>query len=106
MQFEIIKERPKISVRVTRDSVCAGDDADAPHEKLIEIPSFIDPMALYAHIGTSYLPGVNGYGHSWDLMLNGNLIGVYGSGSFKPKVKEVAYAESNHVHFKYHSAAY
>lgn len=34
--FEVLKERTRILVVLTRYSVCAGDDCDAPDEKAIE----------------------------------------------------------------------
>ena len=36
-EFQVLKARPKIPVVLTRDSVCAGDDCDAPHEKTVEV---------------------------------------------------------------------
>ena len=44
--FEILRAKPKIFVVLTRDSVCAGDDCDAPHEKKIEVHSLVDPGAF------------------------------------------------------------
>jgi hypothetical protein len=36
-KFRILKSKPKIVIVLTRDSVCAGDDCDAPHEKVVEV---------------------------------------------------------------------
>ena len=53
---------PKIEVKLTRDSVCACDDCDAPHE----VYSFVAPQAFVEQFWTGYLPSVNGIGHSLD----------------------------------------
>jgi hypothetical protein len=44
--FEVLRDRPKLYIRLTRDSVCAGDDCDAQHEKTVSVYSFVDPTAL------------------------------------------------------------
>lgn len=106
MQFQILKDRPKLKVRVTRDSVCAGDDCNAPHEKVILIHSFTDPVALASNISTSYLPNVNGIGHTWDCILNGNKIAEIRTSGIEPSVHEVTFCENNEIHFVYHSARY
>ena len=72
--FEVLRGRPMLHVRMTRDSVCAGDDCDAPHERTVSVHSFVDPSALVSHLASGYLPTVNGLGHTWDCMLNGQLI--------------------------------
>ena len=105
-QFHILKERPKISLRITRDSVCAGDDIDAPHELVVETHSFLDPMALASHIATGYLPSISGIGYSWDCLLNDKLFATISAGGIEPKVTEVSYAGINHIHLRYRSAMY
>lgn len=106
MQFEILRDRPRVSIRLTRDSVSAGDDCDAPHEKAIEMPSFKDPQALSNHLSAAYLPSVAGIGHTWDCLLNGTVVGTVSANGFNPKTREVQYDAENHVHFRYHSATY
>ena len=49
---------------------CAGDDCDAPHEKTVEVYSFVDPEAFARGISSGYLPSVAGVGHSWTCLLN------------------------------------
>jgi hypothetical protein len=63
-----------IRIKLTRDSVCAGDDIDAPHERIVEVYSFTDTHSFVNQFATGYLPSVNGYGHSWTAYLNGNPI--------------------------------
>ena len=105
-RFYILKERPKIEIQMTRDSVAAGDDCDAPHEKKVTIYSFLDPVILASHLSSGYLPIVNGVGHTWDCVLNGKIIANITTTGISPKVSEVAFFEFNQVHFVYHSATY
>ena len=105
-QFHILKDRPKINLRITRDSVCGGDDIDAPHELMVETHSFLDPIVLASHISTGYLPSVSGIGHSWDCLLNDKLFATISAGGIDPKVTEVSYARINHIHLRYRSAMY
>ena len=66
---DVLRDRPRIPLTVTRDSVCAGDDCDAPHEKLLEGYSFLDPAAFAGAVSHSYLPSVSGVGHTWTCTL-------------------------------------
>jgi len=105
-QFQILKSRPTLSIRLTRDSVCAGDDVDAPHEKTVITHSFLDPVALASHLSSVYLPTVNGAGHSWDCTLNGKIFARISKDGIVSKRIEMQYDSCNHVHFVYHSARY
>jgi len=105
-EFYILKDRPKIDIQLTRDSVCAGDDCDAPHEKTVSIYSFLDPIALISHLYSGYLPTVDGMGHTWDCALNGKNIATITVNNIALKVSEVVYSEVNHIHFAYNSARY
>lgn len=91
---------------MTIDSVCAGDDCDAPHEKMVSIHSFLDSETLVPHTSTGYLPTVDGVRHTWDCILNGKSIQTITVRDVTPKVSEVVYAAANHIHFIYHSARY
>lgn len=104
--FQILKRRPKIEVRMTRDSVCARDDCDAPHEKIIKIHSFTDPAQFAKESSSGYLPSVSGVGHSWDCILNKKRIASIKCSTIEPLVREVEFEEENEVHFRYHSATY
>jgi hypothetical protein len=104
--FEILKGQPRVTIRVTRDSVAAGDDFDPPHARDVETYSFLDPVALIRSIHPGYLPGVAGVGHSWDCILNDRLIATVTVRDVRPKVHEVEYRAENHLHFLYRSAEY
>ncbi|HVU16117.1 MAG TPA: hypothetical protein VHD32_04295 [Candidatus Didemnitutus sp.] len=102
--FEVLKARPKIPVAMTRDSVCAGDDCDAPHEKKLEVHSFLDPRAFVSAVSSGYLPAVAGVGHSWTCVLNGAKIAEIRVSSIQSLVREIEFSDDNHIHFVYHSA--
>ena len=104
VEFQIFKAKPKITVILTRDSVCAGDDCDAPHEKTVEVYSFIDPEAFARTISADYLPSVAGIGHSWTCVLNGVKVAEVTSSGIRALVHESPFSEQNRAHFVYHSA--
>ena len=105
-EFQILKARPKIQVVLTRDSVCAGDDCDAPHEKTVEVYSFVDPEAFAREVSSGYLPSVAGVGHSWTCELNGVKIAEIGHAGIQVLLRESPLLEKNRVHFVYHSARF
>ena len=106
VEFQILKDRPKIRVVLTRQSVCAGDDCDAPHEKTIEVYSFVDPEAFAREISSGYLPSVAGIGHSWTCVLNGIKIAEISHSGIRALVRENTFVEENRAHFIYHAAQF
>ena len=104
--FEILKGRPRVSLVLTRDSVCAGDDCEAPHEKKIEAYSLLAPDAFAREVSSGYLPSVAGSGHSWICVLNGRKIAEVTVSDVKSLVSETPFADENRVHFTYKSATY
>ena len=105
-EYSVVKDRPTMRFRITRDSVCAGDDVDAPHEVIRETHSFIDPIALASNLAAGYLPSVAGQGHSWDCVVNDQPVARIDMNGVSPCTTEVQYRDANHVHFRYNSAAY
>jgi hypothetical protein len=101
-----LKAKPKIPVALTRDSVCAGDDCDAPHAKTVEVYSFVDPEAFTRAISTNYLPSVAGVGHSWTCVLNEVKIAEVTSSGIRALVRESPFSDENRAHFVYHSARF
>jgi hypothetical protein len=104
-EFALLKDRPKLKIELSRDSVCAGDDCN-DHTQTIEIYSFVKTDILVSNISIDYLPHVNGIGHSWDCFLNDNIIATITKNKVIPKVSEVSFNENNKMFFKYHSANY
>ena len=105
-EFKILKATPKILVVLTRDSVCAGDDCDAPHERKLEVYSFTEPEAFARAVSSGYLPSVAGVGHSWTCVLNGVKIAEIGNSGVRVLVRESPFSAENRVHFIYHAARF
>jgi hypothetical protein len=105
-ESQILKAKPKILVVLTRDSVCAGDDCDAPHEKTVEVYSFVDPDAFTRAIAAGYLPSVAGQGHSWTCVLNGVRIAEVTTSGIRALVRENPFSQENRAHFLYHSSQF
>lgn len=104
--FRVLKDRHTISVEMTRNSVCAGDDCDAPHTKTIELHSFLDPVEFTREASSGYLPQVAGVGHSWICVLNETQIAKITTSDIQPLVREVEFGDINKIHFVYNSSTY
>ena len=105
-EFEILADRPKVEITLTRDSVCAGDDCEAPHERRVEVYSFTNPYKFVNQFWTGYLPSVRGVGHAWTVMLNGKAIALLTTTTIEPKVSRIEFEANNAIYFVYHSATY
>jgi hypothetical protein len=103
---EALKSKMTIPVVLTRDSVCAGDDGDAPYEKTIEVQSLVDPEAFAREVSSGYLPSVAGVGHSWTCVLNGVRIAEITTSGIRTLVRESPFSKDNRAHFVYHSATF
>lgn len=101
-----MKDRPEVSVVLSRDSVAAGDDIDAPHEKKIKIRAFVDPVSLARETSTNYLPSVSGTDHCWICVLNTIEIAEINTNGIRPLIHEATYSEENNIHFIYKPALY
>jgi hypothetical protein len=105
MEFQVLTSRPRITIALDRDSVCAADDCEM-HDVSVETPSFIDAAVLAEQLSSGYLPSVAGYGHWWECILNGTVVARVLPNGKAEKVGEVSYGEKNSVYFKYYSAAF
>lgn len=104
--FDVLRDRPRISVTLTRDSVCAGDDCDAPHEKTLEEYSFLDPVAFAQAVSYGYLPSIAGVGHTWTCLMNDIRIAEISTSGIRSLTPTTPFVDANRVHFVYHSATY
>jgi len=102
--FQVLNDRPQITLVLTRDSVCAADDCDAPHEMTIKVHSFTDPEALVRETAIGYI--LAGVDHSWICVLNDIKIAEIKTTGIQLLVRETTYAETNRMHFVYKSASY
>ena len=105
-EFQILRGKPRILVVITRDSVCAADDCDAPHEKTIEVYSCVDLEAFTGEVSSGYLPSVAGSGHSWICVLNGVRMAEINRSGIRVLVHTNPFSDENRAHFVYHSATY
>lgn len=95
-----------VVVKVTRDSVAAGDDVDAPHERTLKIEPAHDPSTFITQTAHNYLASVSGRGHTWDAILNGNLVATITVDEIIPRVASLEFGPVNDLHFEYHSATW
>lgn len=105
-EFQVLKARPKVRVILTRDSVCAGDDCHAPHEKTVLAYSFVDPEAFVREVSSGYLPSVAGGGHSWTFVMNGVNTAEISTHGIRALVGGSPFSEENRAHFVYHPATF
>lgn len=96
-----------IKIRLSRDSVCMGDDIEN-HSKTIIISGGGDPISTILQIAKEYLATIVGHGHYWDCYLNGEKVAV-----IKGNCKNITQSSDNillsngdEFYFKYHSATY
>jgi len=96
-----------IQIKLTRDSVCMGDDIE-DHTKIINIALQYDTSNAIMSIAKSYLPYVAGRGHTWDCYLNSEKIAIINGNCTKitPLINALVFVNDNGLYFKYHSATY
>lgn len=96
---------------LTRDSVAAGDDVDAPHFMEIEGPTTEDLGAAIARVlATGYLPRISGGKATWSVASN-RVVAVLAQQWSQPKLlygydtsyKDLDVVEGRlRLHFNYH----
>lgn len=93
-----------VDLILTRDSVCMQDDMDPPHTEIIQFDPSQTTRRLVKILASSYLPKIGGYGHSWDIYLNDELIAATSFFRTKILVDKVIFSDQNRVNCVYHSA--
>ena len=79
------KHMPGITISITRSSVCAGDDVDAPHEKEIVVsPKLPTRIVITSILDSGYLPIISGGAATWVIKGDGK-IGVAAQQWRQPK---------------------
>lgn len=63
-----------LKIMVTRDSVCAADDIDAPHEKIIHISKESTIHSLVEVLNKKYIPKIKNGKATWSLHLDKALV--------------------------------
>jgi hypothetical protein len=77
-------------VKVERDSVCMGDDVDAPHSYSFTIPATATLNDVFAHLANRrYLASVAGLSHSWQAAINGQPVAMISGNNQSPEPTEL-----------------
>jgi len=100
-------------VKVERDSVCMGDDCDAPHSYSFNVSSNSTLSEVFNHLERKkYLASVAGQNHSWEAIIENRSVALFKGNSKYPEPtaalsKQVSsYANNSilNIWFKYNSA--
>ena len=89
---------------LTRDSVCMGDDVNAPHTKILSLSNYKISEHSIGEICLNYLPNVAGVGHSWECHINNILIAIIRVEKIEIITDEIFLNENNEMFFKYNSS--
>lgn len=100
---------------MTRDSVAAGDDFDAPHLISIDVSDNSRLKDAFKHLTQiQYLPTVAGRGHSWQAVINERIAANFVANKRQPKfsillfspLKDFASNEVVHINFRYKPSSF
>lgn len=100
-------------VNVERDSVCMGDDVDAPHSYSFRVSSTATLKDIFVHLSREgYLASVAGRNHSWQATINDQPVAVFLGNNRTPEpsallaneVSQYAHIGCINLQFRYTSA--
>lgn len=64
-----------ILINVERDSVCMGDDVNAPHFYSFKLPINTTLNDAFEHLSQQrYLPSISGINHFWEILIDDEFI--------------------------------
>ena len=89
-----------ISIIVTRDSVCAGDDVDAPHEIVLTIEGSLTKELLLQKVAKQTVD-IHYPEQKWVCVWNGENVAEYSKAGTIVNCNKMTVAKSNVVHFRY-----
>jgi hypothetical protein len=104
----------EIHIKCERDSVCAGDDVDAPHSYKFTVPENADLGEIFTHLEKKrYLALVAGLNHSWEAVIGKQTVATFKGNNRSPEVSEYLnqkvrkFIHDGHVNvfFKYNCAS-
>ena len=84
---------------VTRDSVCAGDDIDAPHTEIYEHKGDIEKLDLVNLVSRKAID-TDFPENTWVCLWNGGIVAEFTRGSKVYKIECLIINDVNIVHFK------
>jgi len=99
LRFEL-NGTERVRVALTRDSICAADDVDAPHERSQLVRRFCDPVQFVRELSAGYVPMDSGPPHRWTIELDGVAIAELEGEETRPRVKEILVKDGSRVHFR------
>jgi len=74
-----------IQVIVHRDSVCMGDDIDAPHEKRFLLNDESQINEIFRELAaTGYIPSIAGFNEKWEVEANNVVVCSFGKNITNP----------------------
>jgi hypothetical protein len=100
-------------IKVERDSVCMGDDVDAPHSYSFKLPLDASLSDVFKHLaGKRYMASVAGRNHSWEAIIGKKSLAKFLANNQEPEASASLSAKVStyekdgvlHVRFKYNSA--
>lgn len=103
----------EILIKVERDSVCMGDDCDAPHSYIFKISNNSALSEVFEHLERKrYLASVAGKKHSWEAVIENSSVAFFKGNNQIPEPSSVLsnkvslYAKNSilEIWFKYNSA--
>lgn len=101
------------SIEVKRDSVCMGDDIDAPHLLQFDVEKDALLVELFTHLASrNYLATVIGKNHYWEAIIDDIVVAKILGNDQKPEysdqlkepVSKFVREDCIRMRFKYHSA--
>ena len=99
-------------VKVQRDSVCMGDDVNAPHEYIFKMDQNLTLSFLFEHLkNKNYLASVSGKNHSWEAVINNQVVALFSGNNKTPessetlekKISKFSINNEVNINFKYNS---
>jgi hypothetical protein len=79
----------EIQIKCERDSVCAGDDVDAPHSYKFTVPQNADLSEIFAHLERKgYLALVAGLNHSWEAVIGKQTVAIFKGNNRSPEASK------------------
>jgi hypothetical protein len=95
-----------IIFNLTRDSVCIGDDVNAPHTEILKLSNYKISEQSIGEICLNYLPNVAGVGHFWECYINNMLIAIIRVGKIEIITDKIFLNENNEMFFKYNPSKF
>ncbi len=77
-------------IYVERDSVCAGDDAQAPNAYSFSISKSARLADVFEHLANGkYLASINGKNHSWEAFVQNENVALFKGNNRQPEPSSI-----------------